>query len=76
MQMDTTSEMERGTKTIFDVLLTVDRMGNPFIVAESMTIFVRGENNINDVTINTKMLTQIVEYKILEQARSPGPPLA
>ncbi len=77
MQMETTSAMERGSKTIFDVLLTVDRFGNPFLVAESMTIFVRGENKIyiNDVTINTKMLTQIVqivEY-ILEQSWSPGP---
>jgi hypothetical protein len=71
--MDTFSAMERGSKTIFDVLLTVDRFGNPFILAESMTIFVRGENKIyiNDVTMNTKMLTQIVEY-ILEQSWSPG----
>ena len=55
------------------MLLTVDRFGNPFILAESMTIFVRGENKIyiNDVTMNTKMLTQIVEY-ILEQSWSPG----
>ena len=73
MQMDTTSVMEPGSKTVFDVLLTVDRFGNPFIVAESMTIFVRGENKIyiNDVTMNTQMLTQIVEY-ILEQNWSPG----
>ena len=51
MQMDSMS-MERGTKTqtIFDMLLTVDRMGNPFIVAESMTIFVRGENKSTSTT--------------------------